>query len=123
MSKATMDIEQARKDIEDLTRRVEHHRLCYYVLDRPEISDAEFDMLFSELQRLEKEFPELVLPGSPTQKVGALPSTDFKQVKHRIAMLSLANAMGREDWSGGLKGFTAIWMTKMSHRKLHLPVS
>ena len=102
MSKATMDTEQARKEIEDLTRRVEHHRLCYYVLDRPEISDAEFDMLFSELQRLEKEFPELIIPGSPTEKVGALPSTDFKQVKHRIPMLSLANAMGREDlerWS------------------------
>ena len=60
-------------------------------------------MLFSELQRLEKEFPELVLPGSPTQKVGALPSTEFKQVKHRIAMLSLANAMGREDLERRLK--------------------
>jgi DNA ligase (NAD+) len=89
--------EEARKRIEILTGEVEHHRFSYYVLDRPEVSDAEFDKLFHELEALEQKFPELCLPGSPTQKVGAAPSTEFKSVKHRIPMLSLANAMNYED--------------------------
>lgn len=97
MSQTAVDIEQARRRIEELTRQVEHHRFSYYVLDRPEISDADFDKLFNELADLERKYPELILPGSPTQKVGAAPSTEFKQVKHRVPLLSLANAMGRED--------------------------
>lgn len=93
----TITAEEARKRIEVLTSKVEHHRFCYYVLDRPEISDADFDKLFHELEALENSFPELRLPGSPTQTVGAAPSTEFKSVKHRIPMLSLANAMSYED--------------------------
>ncbi|MFN8551256.1 MAG: NAD-dependent DNA ligase LigA [Candidatus Obscuribacterales bacterium] len=93
----TVSAEEARKRIEDLTRVVEHHRFCYYVLDRPEISDNDFDKLFHELEALEHQFPELRLPGSPTQTVGAAPSTEFKSVKHRIPMLSLANAMSYDD--------------------------
>lgn len=93
----TAAVDQARKRIETLTQELEHHRFCYYVLDRPEISDADFDKLFRELQSLEERYPELRLPGSPTQTVGAAPSTEFKSVKHRIAMLSLANAMSYDD--------------------------
>jgi DNA ligase (NAD+) len=92
-----MTVEEARKRIEVLTREVEHHRFSYYVLDRPEIADSEFDKLFHELEALEQKFPELRLPGSPTQTVGAPPSTEFKSVKHRIPMLSLANAMNYDD--------------------------
>ncbi len=92
-----MTVEEARKRIEVLTREVEHHRFSYYVLDRPEIADSEFDKLFHELEALEQKFPELRLPGSPTQSVGAPPSTEFKSVKHRIPMLSLANAMNYDD--------------------------
>jgi DNA ligase (NAD+) len=98
-------IDAARKRIEELTRQVEHYRFQYYVLDDPKVSDAEFDKLFRELQELEKQYPDLASPSSPTQTVGAAPSTDFKQVRHRIPLLSLANAMGEEDlnsWSDRL---------------------
>ncbi|HEY9784692.1 MAG TPA: NAD-dependent DNA ligase LigA, partial [Candidatus Obscuribacterales bacterium] len=86
-----------REHIEELRRQVEHHRFLYYVLDRPEISDRQFDDIFNELVRLEEEHPEYASPDSPTQKVGAPPSTDFKPVRHRVPMLSLSNAMSRED--------------------------
>ena len=88
---------ETRERVGELKRQIEHHNFCYYVLDRPEISDAEFDLLFRELQRLESEFPELISPDSPTQKVGAAPSTDFKQVRHRIPLMSLSNAMSMEE--------------------------
>lgn len=85
------------KRVEDLTRQIEHHRFCYYVLDRPDISDPEFDRLYKELEELEAKYPELRLPTSPTQKIGAAPSTEFKQVRHSTPMLSLANAMGKDE--------------------------
>jgi DNA ligase (NAD+) len=97
-----MEKDAAAARIEDLRRVIEHHRFLYYVLDKPEITDAEFDRLFRELQKLESDFPELLTANSPTQKVGAAPSTAFKQVHHRIPMLSLSNAMSDEDldlWS------------------------
>lgn len=90
-------IEGAQRRIEQLRREVEHHRFCYYALSQPEISDADFDVIYAELESLEKQFPELVTPDSPTQKVGAAPSTEFTQVRHRIPLLSLANAMGVDD--------------------------
>lgn len=83
--------------VEELTRLIEHHRFCYYVLDKPEVTDAEFDRLFKELQDFEAQYPDLRLPTSPTAKVGAAPSTEFRQVKHRVPMLSLANAMGDDE--------------------------
>ncbi|MBS2008874.1 MAG: NAD-dependent DNA ligase LigA [Cyanobacteria bacterium SZAS TMP-1] len=89
--------EAARERIEELKRLVDHHRFCYYVLDKPEITDADFDVIYHELEDLEKKHPQLLTADSPTQKVGAKPSTDFKEVKHRIPLLSLANAMGSED--------------------------
>lgn len=100
------NIEQARKRVEELKREIEHHSFSYYVLSRPEISDAEFDKLFRELQSLEGKFPELLASDSPTQKVGAAPSTEFKPVRHRIPMLSLANAMSFDEldkWADRLK--------------------
>jgi len=93
------ETETARERLEELRRLVEHHRFCYYVLDRPEVDDAAFDVIYRELEALEKQYPELITPESPTQKVGAKPSTDFKEVKHSIALLSLANAMDSEDLS------------------------
>lgn len=94
--------DDAAQRIDELRRQIEHHRFLYYVLDRPEITDAEFDRLYRELQDLESRFPELITTNSPTQKVGAVPSTEFKQVKHEIPMLSLSNAMSDDDldkWS------------------------
>ena len=89
--------EEAALRIEELSGIIEHHRFLYYVLDRPEISDAEFDRLYKELEALEAKFPQLVLSNSPTQKVGVAPSTDFKPIKHRIPLMSLSNAMSEED--------------------------
>lgn len=93
----TGSVDEARARVEELSRLIEHHRFAYYVLDNPEISDPEFDKLYRELEALESAFPALALPGSPTGRVGAPPSTDFKEVAHRIPLLSLANAMNFDD--------------------------
>jgi DNA ligase (NAD+) len=85
------------KRAEELARLIEHYRFCYYVLDKPEVPDAQFDTLFRELQDLEARYPELLTPSSPTQTVGAAPSTEFKQIKHRIPLLSLSNAMSDDE--------------------------
>lgn len=97
MTSGQVTEESARERIDALKRLVEHHRFQYYVLDKPEIDDAEFDVLFRELVELEESHPQLATPDSPTQKVGAAPSTEFSQVKHRVPMLSLANAMNDDE--------------------------
>lgn len=85
----------------DLDRRIEalraeilHHNYLYFVLDQPEIPDAEYDRLLRELQALEAAHPELITPDSPTQRVGARPLDAFAPVHHQVPMLSLANAFG-----------------------------
>ncbi|MCX7628130.1 MAG: NAD-dependent DNA ligase LigA [Methylophilaceae bacterium] len=75
-----------------LRAQIEHHNYLYYVLDAPEISDAEFDRLFRELQDLEAQYPDLVTADSPTQRVGGHPAREFSSVTHRVPMLSLNNA-------------------------------
>jgi DNA ligase (NAD+) len=77
---------------EVLREQIRHHEHAYYVLDLPEISDAEFDALFLELRRIEEERPELVTADSPTQRVGGEASEQFAKVRHRSPMLSLQNA-------------------------------
>jgi DNA ligase (NAD+) len=81
----------------ELRELVRHHGYRYYVLDSPEIADAEYDALFRELQDLEAAHPELVTPDSPTQRVGGEPLAGFTQVRHREPMLSLANAKSEEE--------------------------
>jgi DNA ligase (NAD+) len=83
--------------VEELRGLVRYHRERYYQDDEPEISDAEFDELYHELERLESEFPELVTPDSPTQQVGAAPGATFAEVEHLQPMLSLDNAFTLED--------------------------
>lgn len=83
--------------IDALIREIEHHNHQYYVLDQPEVPDAEYDRLFKELQKLETEYPELKRSDSPTQRVGDKPLDEFKKVTHRVPMLSLANAFSEED--------------------------
>ncbi len=85
--------EVAGRRIEELRRLLEHHNRLYYVLDAPQISDAEYDALFRELQGLEQHFPDLVTPESPTQRVGGAPLERFAPVTHRLPMLSLENAV------------------------------
>ena len=86
--------------INALRQKINYHNYHYHVLDAPEISDAEFDGLMRRLEGLEKEFPDLITPDSPTQRVGAPPLDEFKTVKHFIPMLSLANAMDEEEVMG-----------------------
>jgi DNA ligase (NAD+) len=83
--------------VEELRALVRHHEYRYYVLDRPEISDAEYDVLFRELQDLEAAHPELVTADSPTQRVGGEPLAGFTQVRHLEPMLSLANAKNEDE--------------------------
>jgi DNA ligase (NAD+) len=91
----------ATKSVRDraewLRREIERHNRLYYALDRPEITDAEYDRLFRELIDLEKQHPELASPDSPTQRVGAEPLAEFTEVKHRTPMLSLNNAFDAEE--------------------------
>ena len=94
------DSGDARK-IEKLREELRRHEHLYYVLDAPEISDAEYDALMNELKRLEAAHPELVTPDSPTQRVGGKPAEGFKKAQHSRPMLSLDNAYSAEelaDW-------------------------
>jgi DNA ligase (NAD+) len=86
-----------RKRLEELRREISEHARLYYVLDRPAISDAEYDRLFAELVAIEDEHPEWITPDSPTQRVGAEPSARFEKAKHRMPMLSLGNAFSWDD--------------------------
>jgi DNA ligase (NAD+) len=86
-----------RGRIEDLREQVRYHNRRYYVEDSPEISDAEYDALYKELEALEAEHPELVTSDSPTQRVGGEPLEEFEQVRHAVPMLSLSNARKLED--------------------------
>lgn len=84
-------MEKIRKELQELREKITHHNHRYYVLDDPEISDAEYDRLFQRLLELEHQYPDLVTPDSPTQRVGAEPRETFSEVKHRLPMLSLEN--------------------------------
>jgi DNA ligase (NAD+) len=81
----------------ELRGALDHHNHRYYVLDDPEISDAEYDELINELRALEAEHPDLLTPDSPTQRVGAKPLERFAPARHRQPMLSLANARNEEE--------------------------
>ncbi|HSR10037.1 MAG TPA: NAD-dependent DNA ligase LigA, partial [Thermodesulfobacteriota bacterium] len=87
-----MNEAQAKKKIDKLREEINFHNHRYYVLDDPVVSDADYDRLMRELEELEGQFPQLVTPSSPTQRVGAPPLKKFEEVRHAIPMLSLANA-------------------------------
>ena len=91
------DIEQAKKRVEELREQINYHNYRYYVLDSPQISDAEYDELMKELIRLEQEYPELITPESPTQRVGAAPVEEFGVVEHRVPLLSLDNVFAYDE--------------------------
>lgn len=92
-----MASEKIRKKVEALRKEIRHHSYLYYVKDAPEITDYEFDHLYRQLVDLEKEYPELVTPDSPTQRVGGKASDDFRKVRFRKPMLSLANAFSADE--------------------------
>jgi DNA ligase (NAD+) len=94
---AELSLGEARRRVEELRAEIDRHNYLYYVLDRPEISDAEYDRLYRELVELEERYPELRTPDSPTQRVGAPPAEAFAPVRHHARMYSLDNAFTREE--------------------------
>lgn len=96
-----MTHDQAKKRIEELSEQLHRHNHLYYVANAPEISDKEFDMLLKELEALEKEYPDLVDPLSPTQRVGSDLTGGFEHIVHERPMMSLSNTYNAEevdDW-------------------------
>lgn len=89
--------ESIKKKIDQLREVIRDHDYCYYVLDDPKISDAEYDELFDELKQLEMDFPQYLTSDSPTQRVGGAPLKFFKSVQHESPMLSLDNAFTNQD--------------------------
>jgi len=90
-------VSEARERAERLRSEIERHNRLYYLEDAPEITDAEYDRLFRELQALETEHPELVTPDSPTQRVGGAPAKDLAPVRHEAPMLSIRTETDTED--------------------------
>jgi len=86
-----------RQRVDRLRAEIERHNYLYHVLDDPEVPDAAYDRLMAELRALEQQYPELVVPESPTQRVGGSPVPEFSEVRHHLPMLSLDNAFVRED--------------------------
>jgi DNA ligase (NAD+) len=89
--------EKVQKQINMLRETINQHNYQYYVLDDPNIPDSEYDRLLRELIDIETEFPKLVIPNSPTQRVGATPLSEFGEIKHTVPMLSLSNAFNDEE--------------------------
>ena len=108
--------------VDALRKSIEKHNYDYFVLDQPTATDAEYDALVRELRAIEAEHPELIIPESPTQRVGAAPQGRFSQIRHPLPMLSLSNVYGREEleaWAARLDrilphaGFTYVTEPKI----------
>src|SRR3990170_2556921 len=107
-----MDKKLAERRIHEIREQINYHNYLYYVLDSPEISDADYDRLLHELAGLEKAYPDLITPDSPTQRVGAPPLESFQPVTHTIPMLSLSNTEAEEE---------TMEFDRRIKRFLHLP--
>jgi DNA ligase (NAD+) len=90
-------MDEIQQELEALKKKISYHNQRYYILDNPEISDAEYDRLFQRLLEIEKKHPNLLTPDSPSQKVGSKPQESFSQVSHRRPMLSLENGFDEKD--------------------------
>jgi DNA ligase (NAD+) len=99
--------EKAEKRIARLRDEIRRHERLYYVLAAPEISDQQYDALERELRELEAEFPDLVTPTSPTQRVGEAPSTEFPSFVHRVPMLSLDNTYSEQEYASSRSASSA----------------
>ncbi|MGH2560666.1 MAG: NAD-dependent DNA ligase LigA, partial [Thermomicrobiales bacterium] len=103
--------DSAPRRIEHLRRDIERWNYEYHALDRPTVSDADYDEAIRELRVLEEEHPELMTPESPTQRVGAAPQSAFAKVQHPIPLLSLSNVFGREElesWAARARRFAGV---------------
>ena len=115
-----MATEEIEKKAELLRKKLRYHSYLYYVLDKPEISDFEFDKLYRELVDLEVAHPEIITSDSPTQRVGGKASDAFDKVKFTKPMLSLANAFSAEELrafnvrvKNGLSGESVEYITEL----------
>ncbi|MGK7921518.1 MAG: NAD-dependent DNA ligase LigA, partial [Trichodesmium sp.] len=106
MAKLTPEVE---KHIQKLREQLQEAGYAYYVLDNPIMEDAIYDRLYRELQELETEYPQLIVPDSPTQRVGEKPATKFVSVKHNVPLYSLENAFNIEE----LKSWQERWQRQL----------
>lgn len=97
MGTATAAEAELQQRLAELRREIEQHNYRYYILDEPQVPDAEYDRLLQQLRELEAAHPEWVTPDSPTQRVGTAPADEFAEVRHRVPMLSLDNAFSADD--------------------------
>jgi len=109
-----MTKEEAKRRIEKLREEINRHRYLYHVLDRQEISDAALDSLKHELYTLEQQYPDLITPDSPTQRVGGEALAKFKKVKHEVPMLSIEDVFSFDE----LKEWQQKIMRQVPHTKL-----
>ena len=93
-----MNLNQASKEAENLRKKITQHNHKYYVLDDPDIPDAEYDRLFKELIKIEKEFPQLITNSSPTQRIGTTPLLEFKERKIPLLIRRYLPNGSHEDW-------------------------
>ena len=91
------DRDQAQQEMERLSAEIERHNRLYYEQAQPEISDRDYDAMYRRLGDLEKQFPDLASPNSPTQRVGGAPLEGFTQVEHPVPMMSLDNTYSEEE--------------------------
>ena len=111
-----MTIEEAKRRIDELSEKINTYNYQYYVLDNPTISDYDFDMLLNELIALEKEFPSLARPDSPTKRVGGAVTKRFASVRHEVPMLSLANTYTESELNDFDKRVkTALYMNDVEY--------
>src|SRR3990172_8116795 len=94
---ADQELQRAKLRVEELRSQIHYHDYRYFVLNQPEISDAEYDELMQELRALEERFPQLITPDSPTQRIGERPVEAFGIVEHPVPLLSLANAFSEDE--------------------------
>ena len=92
-----MNKKKMKKRIQELRNEIRYNDYLYYVLNKPELSDAQYDKLMRELKELEELYPELITNDSPTQRVGAAPLEEFGTITHTKPMLSLDTALEEED--------------------------
>ena len=93
----SMNHTEAEKRISRLRADIERYNHLYYVLNKPEITDREYDRLYTELETLENQFPDLITPDSPTRRVGGEPLKEFHHVRHRVPMMSLSNTYSHDE--------------------------